>query len=164
MLVKSGEYNSLWQVVGDLKSKEPKTISLPIHQRQSIKDSTHSPIIPVEHLQSKTTDEFTSLNTIDQIHSPEILTEEQIETKPIINNIENYVSGDYHQDNSTMAKIEDHQKRHTFAPNLHQAQQNYRELRRLLKKMDEPIPKEQKTPVTRKQSLSSNRQKTKRIF
>jgi len=163
MLVKNGEYNSLWQMVGDLKYKEPKTISLPIHQRQSMKDSTNSPILPFEYLHSKNTDEIIPLNTTDKIHSPEILTEEQIETKPIINNIQNNVSGDYHQDNSTMAKIEDHQKRHTFAPNLYQAQQNYRELRRLLKQMNEPISKEQKTPVTRKQSISSNRQKTKRI-
>ncbi len=49
-----------------------------------------------------------------------------------------------------MIAIEDHQKRHTFAPSLQQAQQNYRELRRLLKKMNGPIPKEQKTRVTRK--------------
>jgi hypothetical protein len=63
-----------------------------------------------------------------------------------------------------MTVIEDHQKRHTFAPSLYQAQQNYRELRRLLKKINGPIPKEQKTRVTQKQSINSNRQKTKRIF
>jgi hypothetical protein len=161
MLVKNGEYNSLWQVVGNLKFKEPKTISLPVHQRQS----TQSPIIPIEPSHPKTTNEIIPLNTIDQIHSPNIKTEEQIETKPIINNIENFLSGDYHQDNLiTMTVIEDHQKRHTFAPSLYQAQQNYRELRRLLKKINGPIPKEQKTRVTQKQSINSNRQKTKRIF
>jgi len=85
MLVKNGQYNSLWQIVGDLKFKEPKNISLPIHPRQSIKDSTQSPIIPVEPLHLKPTNDINPLNTIDQIHSPTIKSEEQFETKPRIN-------------------------------------------------------------------------------
>lgn len=128
MVIKNGEYNSLWQLVGELKSKEPKTISLPIRKRPSIKELAQTPIIPTESLYMKIANESTPLNTTDQIRSQE--------TKPIINNTQTSLSGDYHYDNLTMVEIEDHQKRHTFAPSLYQAQQNYRELRRLLKKIE----------------------------
>jgi hypothetical protein len=158
MIVKDGEYNSLWQLVGQLKSKEPKTILLPVHPRQSMQDSTHTPIIPDELLDMKTTNETPPLTPIDHFRSPKIQTEEQREITPSISNLQ---SSDYHQDNLSMAVIEDHQKRHTFAPSLYQAQQNYRELRRLLKKMNGPISKGQKT---QNQPISSNRQKTKRSF
>lgn len=150
MLIKDGECNSLWQVVGDLKSKEPKTITLPIHQRQSFKDSAPSPITSVKTPQSIITNEITPLNPIEQINSPKLKAEEQIETKPIINHLPNFLSGDYHQADLTMAAIEDHQKRHTFAPSLYQAQQNYRELRRLLRKVNGPMSKEDKTHVKQK--------------
>lgn len=129
MLIKNGEYNSLWQLVGDLKIKESKIIPLPPRPRQSIPDS----ITPIKALSSKTPEE--------NIPSPEIKLPEPQETlQSLINNL----SGDYHQENLTMAAIEDHQKRHTFAPNLQQAQENYRELRRLLKKFNGPILKENK--------------------
>jgi hypothetical protein len=136
MVVKNGEYNSLWQLVGDLKSKEAKIISLPIRQRQSIQ----TPIIPAKSVYLKMDDASNPLNTIDQIRAQE--------TKPIINNIQQSLSGDYHHTNLTMVEIEDHQKRHTFAPSLYQAQQNYRELRRLLKKINRPISKENKKQST----------------
>jgi hypothetical protein len=133
MIIKNGDYNSLWQLVGDLKSKEPKIISLPPRQRQSMRDS----IVPVEAVHLKTTDES---------NSPKIKTPEHTDTtESLITNLPNSLSGDYYQDNLTMAAIEDHQKRHTFAPNLQQAQQNYRELRRLLKKMNDPVSKENRT-------------------
>ncbi|CAF3611650.1 unnamed protein product [Adineta steineri] len=133
MFIKNGEYNSLWQLVGDLKSKEAKTISLPIHQQQTIKKTPQISNIPPEPVYFKTHDEPSVLNTTNEIYSSEI--------KPLINNIQKSVS----IDNLKMAEIEDHQKRHTFAPSLYQAQQNYRELRRLLKKMNGPIQKETKT-------------------
>jgi len=152
MVVKNGEYNSLWQLVGELKSKEAKIIPLPIRQRQSIKESIQTPIIPAKSVYLKMDDTSNLLNTIDKI-------QEHIET----NNTQKSLSGDYHHTNLTMVEIEDHQKRHTFAPSLYQAQQNYRELRRLLKKINRPISKENKTQIARKQSTSSTRQKTKRI-
>ncbi|CAF0962118.1 unnamed protein product [Adineta steineri] len=133
MFIKNGEYNSLWQLVGDLKSKEAKIISLPIHQQPTIKKTPQISNILPEPVYSKTHDEPSLLNTTNEIYSSKI--------KPLINNIQKSVS----IDNLKMAEIEDHQKRHTFAPSLYQAQQNYRELRRLLKKMNGPIQKETKT-------------------
>ena len=139
MIIKNGEYNSLWQLVGDLKSKEPKLISLPPRPRQSIPDR----IIPIEAVHPKTTDEI-----IPIINYPKIKTLETIET--VVNDLQTSVSGDYHQDNLIMAAIEDHQKRHTFAPSLQQAEQNYRELRRLLRKMNGPISQVHKTRKSKK--------------
>ncbi|CAF3422411.1 unnamed protein product [Rotaria sp. Silwood1] len=163
MLVKNGEYNSLWQQVGDLKLKESKTISLPVQQQKSIKESTNNPIISVEDLRLKDDDDITPLYTIDQINSTETKTQQHIETKPLKNNLQASLLNDYGHDNLIMTEIEDHQKRHIFAPSLYQAQQNYRELRRLLRKMNGPIPKEKKTRVLKKQSIDSTRQKTNRI-
>lgn len=97
MLIKNGEYNSLWQLVGDLKVNEPKTISLPGTQQKSTKTKTQDNL-PLE--------------------------------------IASDNHGDDDDDESIMAEIENHQKRHIFAPTLYQAEQNYRELRRLLRKMN----------------------------
>jgi len=144
MLIKNGEYNSLWRLVGELKSKESKTISLPVRPRPSFEYSTHPLDTPIESLNEKITKDIFPLTPTDQNHSSKIKTEEQIETKLPIINTQNSLSGDYHQDNLSMMMIEDHQKRHTFAPTLYQAQQNYRELRRLLKKINGPLSKEQK--------------------
>jgi hypothetical protein len=154
MLVKNGEYNSLWQLVGDLKSKETRTISLPSRHQQSNRDSIPTTIIPMAPLYSKTTDQIVPFETNISEH---------IETKPVLYSTQHTSSGDYRQDHLTMAEIEDHQKRHTFAPNLFQAQQNYRELRRLLKKMNGPISNEKKTRFTPKQSTVTTRQKIKKI-
>ncbi|CAF0798269.1 unnamed protein product [Rotaria sordida] len=159
MVIKNGEYNSLWQLVGDLKSKESKTISLPIQQQKSTKNQ----IISVEDLHLKNVDEITPLYTIEQINSLETKTQQHIETKPIINNIQTSLLSDYHHDNLILTEIEDHQKRHIFASSLYQAQQNYRELRRLLRKMNGSIQKEKKTRVSQKQLIDSTRQKTNRI-
>ena len=163
--MKNGDYNSLWQAVGDLKSNEPKTITFPIQQRKSIEDTTDSSFIPTRLLHSESKKEEILLNTIHQDDIPEITSEEIIETKPIIiNPIENNFSNDYHQNNLMMTNIEDHQKRHTYAPSLQKAQENYRELRRLLRKMNSSVLDEQKTQLTtQKQSINSNRNKSKGI-
>ncbi|CAF4433333.1 unnamed protein product, partial [Adineta steineri] len=84
MFIKNGEYNSLWQLVGDLKSKEAKTISLPIHQQQTIKKTPQISNIPPEPVYFKTHDEPSVLNTTNEIYSSEI--------KPLINNIQKSVS------------------------------------------------------------------------
>ena len=129
MLLKNGEYNSLWQSVGDLKSKESKTISLSVQQRRFSKESTQN---HVDDLHFKKPEKITSLNMID--HIPE--------RKSIITNTQNSLNeNDNHYNSLIMTEIEDHQKRHTFAPSLHQAEQNYRELRRLLRKLNRSIKK-----------------------
>ena len=141
MLIKNAEYNSLWQTIGELKSKEPKTIPLPMRLRSSIKEAFRPSLPGQARLSLEPTYEFPP----DPTPPPIIQTEEKIETQPVINTVANHLSGDHHQDNLSMAAIEDHQKRHTFAPSLHQAEQNYRELRRLVNKMNGSILKEQKT-------------------
>lgn len=160
MLLKNGEYNSLWQLIGTLKPKEPKTIPLPLHPRPSSKEGTpHVPISP-EPPQSKTLDVIPPSSVIDRIPSePKLKFEEKLESKPEINNVPNLVSGDHQLDDSSMAMIENHQKRHAFAPSLYEAEQNYRELRRLLKKINKPKLNEQKT---QKRSTNSNQSPSKR--
>lgn len=142
MLIKNGEYNSLWRLVGDLKSKESKTISLPVRPRASLEYSTSPSDTPQEILPTKITKDILPSMTTDQNHSPDIKVEEKLETKSPIINIQNSLERD---DLSMMMMIEDHQKQHRFAPSLYEAQQNYRELRRLLKKINGPLSKEQKT-------------------
>ncbi|UJR33276.1 hypothetical protein I4U23_020731 [Adineta vaga] len=137
MVIKNGDYNSQWQLVGELKAKETKTISFPARQRQSIKDSIPTPNTITQSSQIKTTTESISVTPIIELHSPE--------TKVTIEKSHRSAPTDNHRYDSVMVQIEDHQKRYTFAPSLHQAEQNYRELRRLLKKMNEPISKITKT-------------------
>ncbi len=143
MLIKNGEYNSLWRLVGELKSKESKTIPLPVRPRASL-DSSPSPTETFQETSStKIIKDITPsiTTTTEQNHSPEI----KIETKSPVVDIQNSLEDDHHQDNSSMMMIEDHQKRHRFASSLYEAQQNYRELRRLLKKINGPLSKEQQT-------------------
>ena len=152
MLLKDGEYNSLWQLVGMLKIEEPKTISLPLHPRSSNKSATPYPTTPIELVQPKTTNEIPPLpirNSLPLV--PKVKSEEKVEPNVIVD--------DYHPDDYSMAMIENHQKRHTFAPSLHQAQQNYRELRRLLRKVNGSMANEQKT---QKRMANSNRTLSKR--
>lgn len=142
MLLKDGEYNSLWQLVGILKVEEPKTLSLPLHPRSSNKSATPHPTTPVEPIQPKTTNEILPSSVRNSLLViPKLKSEEKIEPEVIV-------------DDYSMAMIEDHQKRHTFAPSLYQAQQNYRELRRLLRKVNGSMSNEQKT---QKRMTNSNR-------
>ena len=155
MLLKNGEYNSLWQLVGTLKPKEPKTIPLPLHPRPSSKEATPHLSTLVEPIQPTTPNEILPSPTIDRIPSEPTINESKLEIK----DVPNLISGDHHPDDFSMAMIEDHQKRHTFAPSLHQAEQNYRELRRLLKKINKPKLNE---PKTQKRSTNSHRSPSKR--
>ena len=132
MLIKNGEYNSLWRLVGELKSKESKTIPLPVRPRGSLDYSTPATEAPQETPPTNIIKDITPV----QNHSPE--------TKSPVVDIQNSLEGDQ-QDNLSMMTIEDHQKRHRFASSLYEAQQNYRELRRLLKKINGPLSKEQQT-------------------
>lgn len=152
MLLKDGEYNSLWQLVGALKVDEPKTIPLPLHPRSSNKSTTPHPATPIEPVQPKTTNEIPPLTIRNFLPLvPKVKSEEKLES--------NVTVDDYHPDDYSMAMIEDHQKRHTFAPSLYQAQRNYRELRRLLRKMNGSMSNEQKS---QKQMANSNRTLSKR--
>jgi len=158
MLLKNGGYNSLWQLVGDLKLKEAKMISLSLNPQSSSKDTTPHAIIPVEPFRTKTTTENPPSNTIDPILAPP---KTKVEPKAEINDKSAMLSGDNHPDDFSMIMIEDHQKRHTFASSLYEAEQNYRELRRLLKKNNGSISNEHKT---QKQSTNSTRPQSKRIL
>lgn len=161
MLVKNGEYNSLWQTVGDLKLKDSKIISLPIQHGQSNKESSQNQVVPVDDSHLNNIEQSIPLNTnVDKVDVADIKTEENSKTKPLVHDSQSPVlNADYYQDNSIMAEIENHQKRHIFAPTLYQAQQNYRELRRLLRRMNAPLSKEKQAQAERKQITVSARQK-----
>ncbi|CAF1622097.1 unnamed protein product [Rotaria magnacalcarata] len=163
MLVKNGEYNSLWQLVGDLKIKEPKTIPLPAQQKKSIQESNKSQIISVQDLYPHDTDEIAPLYSIDQLNSLKSKLHKHKEKKSTLNDVENSLSSDIRYDDLTMTEIEEHQKRHIFAPTLHEAEENYRELRRLLRKINTPISKAKKIQMSQKQSIRSAREKNNTI-
>ncbi|CAF3414290.1 unnamed protein product [Rotaria socialis] len=163
MLVKNGEYNSLWQLVGDLKIKESKTIPLPAQQKKSIQESNKSQIISVQDLYLQDTNEITPLYKIDQFNSLKSKLHKHKEKISTLNDIENSLSSDIRYDDLTMTEIEEHQKRHIFAPTLHEAEENYRELRRLLRKMNTPISKAKKIQMSQKQSMHSTREKNTTI-
>ena len=164
MLVKNGEYSSFWQLVGDLKSKETKLIALPPRARQSIKESHQHASHSNEHLRSRIPLQMNSTINKEHYHPPERFDQTvPMHTKsPIAAEAQVWMSsreptpaGDHRRDNLSMSAIEEHQKRHTFAPNLLQAQQNYRELRRLLKKMNAPVARGKTAAMTRKKSSTS---------
>ena len=145
MLIKNGKYNSQWQLVGNLKMKETKIISCPAHQRQSLKDPIPMSDMPTETSPIKTATESVPFNPTNQTRSSE--------TKLAIEKTYKSASTTGYRNDAVMVQIEEHQKRHTFAPSLQQAEQNYRELRRLLKKMNGSISNETKAPTVRKQKF-----------
>lgn len=165
MLVKDGEYNSLWQLVGDLKSRETKLIALPPRPRQSIKETTHQyPSPTAEPLRSHVPQQMTTATHKEQYHPPAYLDQTvsthtkssmASETRAWMSANDPTPTGDHRRDGSSMSAIEEHQKRHTFAPNLLQAQQNYRELRRLLRKMNGPVARGKNVAINRKKSNTS---------
>ena len=133
MVIKNGAYNSLWQLIGDIKPNETKVIPLPAHQGQSVRDS--SPAKPM--IEADASKQYKGLHAIEQSTPVQTKAHDHREAHILSNpTMRTPSSGDQRRDQITMAEIEDHQRRHTYANSLVQAQQNYRELRRLLIKMN----------------------------
>ena len=162
MLVKNGAYSSLWQLVGDIKPNETKIISLPVHQGHSTKESSS---VPRPHSPSPS-EPMISVDApkqhVEQVTSVHTKAHGHQETQALSNPTTRAPSGDHRRAQITMAEIEDHQRRHTYANSLVQAQQNYRELRRLLIKMNGRAAGEKKPrQMTETQSKGSTGQRTK---
>lgn len=181
MLVKDGEFNSLWQLVGDLKSKEAKLIHLPDRGRQSFKSEHPTipsstgrlsyPTVPVHkdelirmniesQLAATATPDISPMLKTEQ-SSPVIENKTPIKIEPIFET-KSSPAGDSRANHLTIADIEDHQKRHTFASTLSEAERNYRELRRLLRKMNEPNVRERKVPMKKEKSTTSTKMTSKK--
>jgi hypothetical protein len=152
LLLKNHEYNSHWQLVGTIKAKETKLVTLPARPRQSIRETARTPLVPIKTVYEKTVVESTTLNPVTETRSSE--------TKLTILKTERIIANDDAHDDVVMAEIEEHQKRHTFAPSLQQAEQNYRELRRLLKKMNATRSNDSKTRMEHKLITLSTKQNT----
>lgn len=128
MMIKDGEFNSLWQTVGDLKPNEPKVLSVSNGMRQSIKEITHLNLLRM--------DETSRVTTNPQRELQPVLVET---VKPVqLIKTPSATKDDEKNQRFTMDDIIEHQRRHTYAANLAEAQQNYRELRRLLRKVNGP--------------------------
>ena len=123
MLIKSGEYDSLWQLVGDLKPKQDTKIPLPSIQHSVLKERETTPV-SVEPKQNTTPPP-------EPNPLPTVQSTEKLDMKSIVNDLPNYLA-----DDSLMVTIEQLQKHHTFPSSLQQAEKDYRKLRRLLNKKE----------------------------
>lgn len=146
-MVKNNEFNSLWQIVGDLNMHQSKLISFRFRQIHPLKDDNQNPIVEAE--------DVLRTNILSQVATP-LNTREEIEViKNVRKSLEVVVEEESKQQDKTYLTIQDiqeHQKRHTFAANLAEAERNYRELRRLLKQVNRPI--KQKSTTLMKQTVN----------